>query len=306
MADLDLTFRRLVRRLPRPLLRLAFPRLRIEPVGPPGDPSLDRARPRTGDNLFRVRTGGSKVAVHVELERDWRPRLPRRMFDYASAAVFETDLPVSSIIVLLRRGGRPPCGTGVHRIPGVTGNTFVFRYRVVSLWQLDARRMRARLGPQGAPFCVAMRGADEDFVRSLAEEVRTADRLSERDREATMQLLFLVTVVMLGSDTAKRLFHMDSIVQDPNIQKLVSELEDKGRTEGRVEEARSSLYRVLAVRSLSVTPAVRARIDGEADLARLEAWHDAAVSAGTIDDVFRDRSARPRRQVRRPRRRRPA
>jgi hypothetical protein len=202
----------------------------------------------------------------------------------------------------------------VHRIPGVSGNTFVFRYRVVSLWQLDARRMRARLGPQGAPFCVAMRGADEDFVRSLAEEVRTADSLSKRDREATMQLLFLVTVVMLGSDTAKRLFHMDSIVQDPNIQKLVSELEDKGRkeghaegrTEGRVEEARSSLHRVLAVRSLPVTPAVRARIDGEADLARLEAWHDAAVSAGTIDEVFRDRSARPRRQVRKPRRHRHA
>jgi len=33
---------------------------------------------------------------------------------------------------------------------------------------------------------------------------------------------------------------------------------------------------------------VRARIDGETDVARLEAWHDAAVTAGSIGDVFRD------------------
>jgi hypothetical protein len=292
MGETDITFRRLLRGLPRPILQLAFPRRRVEPVGPPIDTSLDRSRPRTGDNLFRVRTGGSKAAVHVEIEREWRSRMPRRLFEYASAAVVAMDLPVSSIVVLLRPGGRPPRGTGVYRIPGVSGNAFVFRYRVVSLWQLDARRMRAYLGPLGAPFCVAMRGADEAFVRSLAAEVRTTSELSERDRETTMQLLFLVTAVILGSETAKRIFHMESIIQDPNVQELIREWEDKGhakgRAEGRAEEARANLYRVLALRSLPVTPDVRVRIDGEADIARIEAWHDAAVTAATIGDVFRE------------------
>jgi hypothetical protein len=45
---------------------------------------------------------------------------------------------------------------------------------------------------------------------------------------------------------------------------------------------------VLALRSLPVTPDVRARIDGEPDVARLEAWHDAAVTACSISDILQD------------------
>jgi len=33
---------------------------------------------------------------------------------------------------------------------------------------------------------------------------------------------------------------------------------------------------------------VRSRIDREAELARLEAWYDAAVTASELDDVFLD------------------
>ena len=101
---------------------------------------------------------------------------------------------------------------------------------------------------------------------------------------------------------------MESIIQDPNVQELIREWEDKGRAEGRTEgrseghaegrtegraegradEARSLLLKVLAARSLPVTPDVRARIDGEPDLARLESWLEAAVTAASIGDVFRD------------------
>jgi len=288
MGQLDITFRRLLRSAPRPILRLAFPRRRrLEPIRWPVDPSLDRSRQRTGDNLFRVRDGNSEAAVHVEIEREWRSEIERRLFEYASAAVLETELRVSSIVLLLRRGGRPPRVTGVYRIRGISGNAFIFRYHVVPLWQLDARQMRARLGPAGAPFCVAMSGADEELVRSLAAEVRTTKSLTQRERKATMRLLYLVTAVILGDETAERIFHMEWISQDPNIQALVRRWEDKGRDKGRVEEARSILYRVLGLRSLPITPDVRARIDGEADIARLEAWNDAAISAATIGDVFR-------------------
>jgi len=37
-----------------------------------------------------------------------------------------------------------------------------------------------------------------------------------------------------------------------------------------------------------VTEDVRARIDGEADVARIESWLEAAVTARAIGDVFRD------------------
>jgi len=284
MGELDVTFRHLLRGLPRPILKLAFPGRSLEPIGPPLDPSLDRLRPRTADNLFRVRADTGEVAVHIEAERDWESDLPRRLFEYASAAVMATGLPVWSAVVLFKRGKRPPRDAGVYRIPGADGEAFVFRYQVVQLWQLDARQMRAYLGPAGAPFCVAMSGADEELVRSLAEWVSTTPDLSEQDRRTTMRLMFYVTVAILGSKAAKRIFHMESLIQDPNVQELVRELKD----EGRAEEARSLLYKVLALRSFPVTPDVRARIDGEPDVGRIESWHDAAVTAAAIGDVFRD------------------
>jgi hypothetical protein len=150
----------------------------------------------------------------------------------------------------------------------------------------------AQLGLQGAPFYVAMRGADEALVRSLADEVVADRRMAQRDRESTMRLLYIVSAAILGTDTARRIFHVESIIQDPNVQALIREWEDKGRAEGaregRAEGVRLALHRVLTARSLAVTEDVRARIDSEPDIARLESWLEAAATAGTIGDVFRD------------------
>ncbi|HEX7841738.1 MAG TPA: hypothetical protein VF469_29915 [Kofleriaceae bacterium] len=157
-----------------------------------------------------------------------------------------------------------------------------------------------------------MRGADEAFVRELADEVRTDRGLTKRDRRSTMQLLYVVSAATLGSDTARRIFHLESIIQDPNVQALISEWEDKGRAEGHAEglvkgraeglikgraegrikgraaEARLLLHKVLVARSFRVTLAVHARIECEPDIARLESWLEAAVTARAIGDVFRD------------------
>jgi hypothetical protein len=140
------------------------------------------------------------------------------------------------------------------------------------------------LGLEGAPFCAAMRGADETFVRELADDVRSDRGLAKRDRQSAMQLLYVVSAAILGSEAARRIFHVESIIQDPNVQELIGEWEDKGRA----AEARLLLHRVLVARSFMVTPDVRARIDGEPDVTRLEAWLEAAVTAISIGDVFRD------------------
>jgi hypothetical protein len=77
-------------------------------------------------------------------------------------------------------------------------------------------------------------------------------------------------------------------MQDPNVQELISEWEDKGLAKGRAVEARLLLHKVLAARSFPVTSDVRARINGEPDVGRIEAWLEAAVTAASIGDVFRD------------------
>jgi len=84
--------------------------------------------------------------------------------------------------------------------------------------------------------------------------VQTAPTLAPHDRRTTIQLLYIVSAVILGNETARRIFHVESIIQDPNVQDLIREWEDKGRAEGRADEARSLLLKVFAARSLPVTP----------------------------------------------------
>lgn len=105
---------------------------------------------------------------------------------------------------------------------------------------------------------------------------------------------------------------MESIIQNADAQLLIREWQAKqfarglaevftagftesftkgfmeGVAQGRADEARLLLYKVLAVRSFLVTPDVRARIEGEPDAARLEVWLEAAVTARAVGDVLRD------------------
>jgi hypothetical protein len=111
----------------------------------------------------------------------------------------------------------------------------------------------------------------------------------------------------------------ECLLQDPDAQQALRDLRNldllktyaEGVMRSRVLGARWALHRVLAARSLPVTDDVRARIDRESDLARLESWLDAAATASTSDEVFppaeRARSRRSRRReqvVERPAKRR--
>ena len=66
-------------------------------------------------------------------------------------------------------------------------------------------------------------------------------------------------------------------------EKLVGE----GRLEGRLEEARSSLRHVLALRRLALSTEDEARVEVCADLDTLRRWHDQAVVAATASDALR-------------------
>ena len=87
---------------------------------------------------------------------------------------------------------------------------------------------------------------------------------------------------------------MESILQSPGVQAFLRHLRaegreggrEEGREQGREEEARSALLRVLARRGFAITDEIRRRVDAERDVAMLEAWHDAAVTASSIADVF--------------------
>lgn len=148
MGETDIAFRHLLQEVPEPILKLAFPRRRLRYAGPL-DASADRPRQRTTDVMFRVLDGKTAGVLHVEVERGWRPKeTPKRVFDYASAAHSKTGLPVISVVLLLKRGGKPPRSPAAYRVRALGADLLVLRYHIVPLYELDARAMKRRLPPE--------------------------------------------------------------------------------------------------------------------------------------------------------------
>jgi hypothetical protein len=66
----------------------------------------------------------------------------------------------------------------------------------------------------------------------------------------------------------------------------------KGEAKWRTMEARRLLVRVLTKRGLAVTAKVRSRIEAEEDLQLLRHWHDVAITATSLSEVFAERERR--------------
>jgi hypothetical protein len=64
----------------------------------------------------------------------------------------------------------------------------------------------------------------------------------------------------------------------------------EGRTEGRAEQAARAVLTVLRVRRLEVRDEARERILAETDPERLERWHERALVASSLDEVFAEPS----------------
>jgi hypothetical protein len=69
---------------------------------------------------------------------------------------------------------------------------------------------------------------------------------------------------------------------------IFAEGEARGEARGKAEGKAEAILRVLERRELAMSDALRARVAGETDLERLDAWLDAAATAERIEDVFGD------------------
>lgn len=79
----------------------------------------------------------------------------------------------------------------------------------------------------------------------------------------------------------------------PNEQEFLATMlktwED-ARTEGGIQTRAEDILTVLRVRGIAVPDAARKRILAQNDLKQLQRWHEKAVIAGSVDDLFKSRS----------------
>jgi len=171
----------------------------------PGQVTVTRALPPdvttpnyVTDAVLPLRWNGQELILHVEFETEAKRTLPQRIFWYNAALAAKYRRPIYSVAVCLTRRRRPPADAYEFVFPD--GRRHRLEYRVVRLWEEDARSALAVAPPGVLPFSVLMKGAD---ARTLREAVQ---RIEEREPEAeTRENLLTVLFVFAGLRFSRRL-----------------------------------------------------------------------------------------------------
>jgi hypothetical protein len=169
-------------------------------------------------------------------------------------------------------------GRGHSMTPDVLGPRAIPLLDASSIAGAPALAMLSTLAHMDDPRCAqqalwtleALASWEDDADGRLADILQAALTVAVLER---MEDLMRTGKYEYQSDFAKKYF---------------SRGREEGREEGRAAGQARALLLVLRSRGIDVPDDVIARIDGERDEARLDAWTRRAVSAVDIDDLFAD------------------
>jgi hypothetical protein len=125
-----------------------------------------------------------RVILHVEFYSNYRRGIPADMARYGASLAWQDQLPVESILVLMRpaRAPRQIPEIGHYNI-GATETRHPFR--VVRLWEIDPSPVVETHNPLLLPWALLMKSSDE-LIRQVAVQVARS-----RDGEAIARFLTL-------------------------------------------------------------------------------------------------------------------
>ena len=167
----------------------AFAELAGVSAGPSQIVDTDLATTVQSDKVFKI-DGPSPMLLHLEFEVNPSLGIPRRLMRYNTLIDYKYDLPVETVLVLLRRKALSSDQTGVLRRRGITGRLVTeFHYHVAKVWEHPVDYWLAR-GITLAPLSLLTDEAEGDLESALS---RFAKCLRQNHAHASM------TKSLLGS-----------------------------------------------------------------------------------------------------------
>jgi len=160
-------------------------------VGIPTGPSIvldtDLATTLQADKVFRI-DGDRPSVLHLELEANPRTGIPRELMRYNTLIDHQHELPVETVLVLLRPKALASDQTGTYRRSGATGRTIVeFHYHVERVWERPIDYW-LNFGVGLAPLSMLTDEAEKDLEGALTR-VYSILREHETDERVTKSLL---------------------------------------------------------------------------------------------------------------------
>ncbi len=231
------------------------------------------------DNVLRV-GGRAPWLAHLEFQSSYDATMGRRLVRYSAMLNLQHDLPVASVLVLLRPEADGPAITGQHQLalPG-EAPYLQFSYAVRRIWQEPAEGLvngaigTLPLAPLGDVRDSAMPG-----VLRLVDE-----RLAREAPGAEANRLRMVTYILLG------LRYPPSVVDQlmPGLEHMRdSSTYQAILDQGRVEEAFELLLDIGADRLGTPDARIRATLSAIRDHARLHALVRRVLMVSSWDELL--------------------
>lgn len=280
----DATLKHLLEKYPRDWLRLVG----VEPKGRVELIDADLATvSASADKVFRVNDSRPWL-LHLELQASCDSHLGGRLLQYNVLLDRRHNLPVRSVVILLRPEADGPAMSGiVQRSLTGTPPYLQFQYDVIRLWRLNP----ASILDSGVGTLPLLPLSDV----AVGELPQFLEEMDSRFRHKTKRLdaasLWTATFVLMGLEyeeamVSKLLAGVQGMKESVTYQAIVEEGLAKGRVEGRVEEARNLLIRLGSSAFGAPKARVRKTIRSISDLSTLEHLADRLMAAGSWNELL--------------------
>ncbi|SFM50167.1 hypothetical protein [Thermodesulforhabdus norvegica] len=246
---------------------------------------------RRADIPIRVRTKDGRVfVVLLEVQSKWQDNLPLRLLEYDVRYRIKTGLSVLPAVLLLRPGGRVTeefSDGGIH-----------YRFKVVSLAEMDAREAMAKGKPCLLPFVPLMKGGTE--LLDEADKLLNNAPIEKSEKIDLISGLALLTG-LVSKDLCKYLLQkrrniiMESFAYEiikkegfeeglrEGLREGLQEGLQKGLEQGMVEEAREMVIEALCERFGSIPEELERRIRAINSRRKLKELHRCAIKVESIE-----------------------
>ena len=260
-----------------------FARIAGIPPGPSVELDTDLATTLQADKLFRIE-GERPSLLHLELEANPRLGIPRDLMRYNTLIDHRHDLPVTSVLILLRPKAFASDQTGVHRRFDANGKLIAeFHYRVEKVWERRVEYwLSAELGMR--PLAILT----DEASRNLSVGVDAlVDSIEGRDNAAEIKALLASAYVLCGlryqRDAINNAFRrLNMLLEESTTYQGILE---EGKARGLSQGLRNTIIRIGSRRFGPPTESILRTLHGIVDATRLEILADRILDAGNWDDL---------------------
>jgi len=267
-----------------------FARVAGTPVGPSKPVDTDLATTLQADRVFRI--GGKRpYMLHLELEANPRTGIPAELLRYNTLIAHQHDLPVETVLILLRPKAFTRDMTGRFQRVGVTGKPITdFNYHIERVWERQIGYWQECGIALEAAFSLVTDEAGRDLEGNV---IRFRERVKESGiDESIANTLINSSYFMCGlrynRDMVKEMYRrLNMLLEDSTTyQDVLEQGERKGISKGRVQGELSLLLRQGNKRFGPPSPVMAAALQAITDTERLERLGELILDVGSWDELL--------------------